>query len=702
MKITENWVSISHGVGAPFGTIGSGYGMIGRYGFVMPNFDSYPCQGKYDPFTILEHYDYLELHGKDRFNFLELSITVDGKKYYFQQELLGQTDGMAADSVTSHALLPFSHHVATFGEAGFHVELLLWTPLIPHELQISTTPAACMQIRVHNHRAVPVDYTLAFALREDTPAQAVSFENGTRHACVTVEPGAAGQVSAAYAWYYPHFVSPSKMLPDDFTRYYTLQFDCAEAAMRYALANMDGWKERIQNWQDSLEVPAPFKRLWFSSLSSVMTSTMLSTEPRFIEIEVPHPFVNTMDVGAYSSWIYLINWPELEKIDMYQYREAMPKSGEDRGLVWHSLWDDKCDYVEEPCFISRIYRDYLWYNDRDFLNDMVEPIAMAFERVYGQKAYESLIDAKHGNQSYDVWKMPGICAYINLMWLYALHAVDRINGLTGAHITYQGLTAPEILETAEKNFIKYLWDEEKGYFHCFHRTEGAREICVPESVFSDHLFGRWLLLIEKDQRPILPGEMVRRSLLYVYKNNLVDDPENDFKGWANGMLPDGVPCIETRMYHAMTCWLSAQFDLASLLGDLGYEDEMLDVLYSLEHSLHNNHLAMGEWNRSVNAEGKSVPLPHEIAKETPRFPSIPRHKSCWELLIRLMGLKLDETTIELKPMRSLDLAIRNIRLAGCDLTVEVEKNWSAIYVDGVLCERACFDRGGAHTIQFRA
>jgi hypothetical protein len=111
---------------------------------------------------------------------------------------------------------------------------------------------------------------------------------------------------------------------------------------------------------------------------------------------------------------------------------------------------------------------------------------------------------------------------------------------------------------------------------------------------------------------------------------------------------------------------------------------------------------MGEWNRSVNAEGKSVPLPHEIAKETPRFPSIPRHKSCWELQIRLIGLKLDETTMELKPMRSLSLAIRNIRLAGCALTVEVEKNWKTIYVDGVLCERACFERGGEHTIQFRA
>ena len=92
MKITADWVNVSHGVGVPFGAIGTGYGIFGRYGFVMPNFDSFPCQGKYWPFGIPENYDYLQLHEKDRHNFLELSVKTGGEKYYVQQELLGAAD----------------------------------------------------------------------------------------------------------------------------------------------------------------------------------------------------------------------------------------------------------------------------------------------------------------------------------------------------------------------------------------------------------------------------------------------------------------------------------------------------------------------------------------------------------------------------------------------------------------------------------
>ena len=81
MRITEDWVNVSHGVGVPFGAIGTGYGMLGRFGFVMPNLVSFPCQGKYSPFSLLKNYDYLDLHENDRKNFLELSIHTGGKKY---------------------------------------------------------------------------------------------------------------------------------------------------------------------------------------------------------------------------------------------------------------------------------------------------------------------------------------------------------------------------------------------------------------------------------------------------------------------------------------------------------------------------------------------------------------------------------------------------------------------------------------------
>ena len=700
MKITENWVPVSHGVGVPFGAIGTGYGMLGRYGFVMPNFDSFPCQGKYSPFSLLENYDYLELHEKDRKNFLELSVSTNGTKYYLQQELLGQTDGVAADAIVSHEFLPFSYHVADFDR--FRMEILALTPLIPHDLQESTTPALCMEITVTNQTAAAADYILTLNIPDETPAMTAAFENQKQTICVHVDGNGSHCVRGYFAWYYPDFITPSPMLPDAFTRYYTLRFENAQDVLAYAMAQHQTWKEKITTWQESFCVPAAFKRMWFSSLSSVITSTMLSTEPMFFEIETPHPWVNTMDVTVYSSWIYMINWPEIEKMDMYQFRKAIPKAGEDKGLVWHSLWDDRCDYVEEPCFITRIYRDYLWYNDKQFLQDMAQPVQMAFERVYGQREYEGLIEAKHGNQSYDVWKMPGIAAYVNMPWLYALYSIEHINQALGTNINFNGRSAGDILKQATASFMKYLWNEEKEYFNCFYRTEGARDVSIPESVFTDQMFGRWLLLIEKDLTPILPLDQIQKSVRYIYQNNVIDDPENNFRGWSNGKLPDNVPCVDDRQYHVKTCWMGAQLNLASILGELGHEKEMLDVFYSLEKSLGNNHLAVGEWNRSITADNKSCPLPQEVSKDTPRFPAYPRYKSCWELLVRLLGLKMNETQMELKPMRSLGFCVKNVVLAGCSLSVEVQENWTTVYVDGVKCESAVFSRDGAHTILFQA
>ena len=70
-----------------------------------------------------------------------------------------------------------------------------------------------------------------------------------------------------------------------------------------------------------------------------------------------------MDVSVYHNWLYLINWPEVERMDMDQYYQSIPKTGKDAGLVYHSLWNDSSDYAEEPTFIGRVHRDSLWFND---------------------------------------------------------------------------------------------------------------------------------------------------------------------------------------------------------------------------------------------------------------------------------------------------------------------------------------------------
>lgn len=701
MKITNEWINVSHSIGAPFGGMGTGYGVLGKYGFVLPNFNSIPCVGRYDRYCDLPNYDYLDLHGNDRKNFLRLHIKNGEREYAFQSEVLDDTT-IPADTFTSYSFLPFTEHVAEYNEASFRVGMLTYSPLIAYDISESSIPALCMEICITNQSDRDMDLELSFMLSEQCAGSGmkVGFADGSTVCKVQLRPGERTEVVVILAWYYPEFQTPSAVMTEVYHRYYTLRFDGVEAVWQYALEHRDRWKQRMLRWQASFECPAEFKRLWFASLSSVITSSMLSTDPYFFEIESPHPFVNTMDVTIYSAWIYLVNWPEIEKMDMYEYRKAIPKSGEDQGFVWHSLWSDRADYVEEPCYLTRIYRDYLWFNDKKFLKDMQRPVQDALNRIYKQSLWNGLVESKHGNQSYDVWKMPGISAYVNMPWLYALYSVMKMNAAIGSDVQPGEKNAAEVLDEAKSSFVKYLWDNERGYFHCFYRTEGGSQVSVPESAFTDHLFGRWLLLIERNLDALLPMEMIRKSAEFVYHNNLIDDPEHDFRGWSNGRLPDGTPCMDQKQHHVKSCWIGAQLNMGSVLGELGDENAAMDVFASLERSLHNNHLAVGEWNQTITEDAKSCISPEEPSKDTPRFPAYPRYKSSWEYLIRILGLKVDEKMMELHPFHGFDFAIHDVILAGCELNVSVQRNWNMVVVDGETSEKAVFERIGDHKVEF--
>lgn len=701
MKITNEWINVSHSIGAPFGGMGTGYGVLGKYGFVLPNFNSIPCVGRYDRYCDLPNYDYLDLHGNDRKNFLRLHIKNGEREYAFQSEVLDDTT-IPADTFASYSFLPFTEHVAEYNEANFRVGMLTYSPLIAYDISESSIPALCMEICITNQSDRDMDLELSFMLSEQCAGSGmkVGFADGSTVCKVQLRPGERTEVVVILAWYYPEFQTPSAVMTEVYHRYYTLRFDGVEAVWQYALEHRDRWKQRMLRWQASFECPAEFKRLWFASLSSVITSSMLSTDPYFFEIESPHPFVNTMDVTIYSAWIYLVNWPEIEKMDMYEYRKAIPKSGEDQGFVWHSLWSDRADYVEEPCYLTRIYRDYLWFNDKKFLKDMQRPVQDALNRIYKQSLWNGLVGSKHGNQSYDVWKMPGISAYVNMPWLYALYSVMKMNAAIGSDVQPGEKNAAEVLDEAKSSFVKYLWDNERGYFHCFYRTEGGSQVSVPESAFTDHLFGRWLLLIERNLDALLPMEMIRKSAEFVYHNNLIDDPEHDFRGWSNGRLPDGTPCMDQKQHHVKSCWIGAQLNMGSVLGELGDENAAMDVFASLERSLHNNHLAVGEWNQTITEDAKSCISPEEPSKDTPRFPAYPRYKSSWEYLIRILGLKVDEKMMELHPFHGFDFAIHDVILAGCELNVSVQRNWNMVVVDGETSEKAVFERIGDHKVEF--
>jgi len=233
-----------------------------------------------------------------------------------------------------------------------------------------------------------------------------------------------------------------------------------------------------------------------------------------------------------------------------------------------------------------------------------------------------------------------------------------------------------------ENLLRLLWCEDGGgYFRCFHRTPESADVSVEEAVFTDQLFGAWVLLLDETSAAVLPRGHVASALGTIHGNNVLEDRASGFRGWVNGMLPDHRPDTVSG-YHARTCWLGAQLDLASLLGSVGEEARSLEVFRSIETSLAGNHLAVGEWNRAIDGDGRAVVV-EEWGKDTPRFPPYPRYTSSWEYLIRMLGLTLDAEHIYLRPFKNLQFELRNVKLAGCALSVRVEENWSRVIVNGV-------------------
>jgi Glycosyl-hydrolase family 116, catalytic region len=252
--------------------------------------------------------------------------------------------------------------------------------------------------------------------------------------------------------------------------------------------------------------------------------------------------------------------------------------------------------------------------------------------------------------------------------------------------TVDGLPVSEIFSKARQSLDELLWNPD-GYWNTFfvptNRTETAEALqrTDAQDTFSDQLFGKWLSLIDPQAERVLPADKVNAALMMIYSNNLVDDPARGFRGWANGMRPGHQPEMKAG-YHSRTCWFGPQEALASLLADAGEEEKSLDVFNSLESSLHNNHLFVGEWNKSVGPDGLSRTLPEEPNKDTPRFPPYPRYKSGWEYLRAILGLKMDAQNFYLNPFKSINFSLQDIELAGTSFTVTVESGWTKVLVDG--------------------
>lgn len=731
-----NYMDISHSLGVPLGGFGTGYFVFGRHGFVNFNLDDYPDRQQTDEYPSGTLWDYTAENPPC--GPIALYLDADAKRWLLQKDYHSSIGGKPAVFVKNEVKMPFARTVFLAGD--IRVELLMYSSLKRFDLARTSIPACVIEYTLTNTGNIThnIDIGLAYdvnrflaettdrflLLNEARGGLAFGFEKAGSFA---LSAGESLNTVAAIGWYYPEFVT-NGLARDDmilrqksieeynaeehkngYTRHYTLHYKNAAEVATEALENYCDWKAEIHAWHNDFSFAEETANVLFGSYSSVITSSLYTTEGYYFEIEQPHGCLNTMDVSVYSTWLYMMNWPELEEIDLYQYIRTIPTEGENAGRVWHSLWADSAHYVEEAIFVLRVWRYALWSGNRRIVEDAWPVCKAALEHLYHTEGYGALINNSSGNQSYDAWKMPGICNYVNNQWLYALFSFARMSDLLSKDAEISGKNVSELLSEAVKQYNKALWNEKEGYWYAYKVTDQSNYLPFGNAIFSDQLFGFWAASLDRKVYDILPYEQCVRALKKIYTHNRIYVPDRDYYCWLNGVLPEKekTPSIEMNDgiyehcgYHALCCWICAETGMASLMYRLGLPQTGEDVFFNVAKGIGNNHLAVGEYNRGVDTNMKAETLHYEPGKDTPRFPAYPRYKCAWEHPISILGIQADFDGIYLNPAKNADIAISEIRMGGDSFSVTVEKDWNTCLVDGKEGKPVLARGSGKHRVEF--
>ena len=392
-------VDVSHGLGMPFGGIGTGFSVFGKYGFVDVYFDGRPLNGR----------DWrIDQPPTEKPSFA-FQLTEGGKSTVLQETPVDWlANAQPVDKVQAYADLPKGHFI--FEKAGSDLGLVMtgFSPMVPHDLTNSTIPVQVFDVTVENKANKARAFELSLLHRDalvvrGNKAVLITPNGETAFACdggaadthgvsesLKLAPGKRQTIASTS----PGIIPPPEPLPLRHARrtggIIPSGSRTRKQVIDLAMKSAGQWSAAIDRWHAAYDVPPAFKRLWFSALCSVSTSTILTADPYFFEQEVSAWLGEHHGRQRLSQLAVSDQLAEIERMDMDQYYQSIPRTGKDAGLVWHSLWNDSSDYAEEPTFIGRVYRDSLWFNDADWTAKEFPVATLAANHVYQTDNYRYL------------------------------------------------------------------------------------------------------------------------------------------------------------------------------------------------------------------------------------------------------------------------------------------------------------------------
>jgi len=143
---TPEMVDVSHGPGVPFGGIGTGFSVFGKYGFVDVYFDGRPLNGG----------DWrIDRPPREKPDFAFQLTEGDTSLVLQETRVDWLTNALPVDKVDAYADLPKGHFVFEKADANLGLVMTGFSPMVPHDLTNSTIPVQVFDVTVKTRRTKP-------------------------------------------------------------------------------------------------------------------------------------------------------------------------------------------------------------------------------------------------------------------------------------------------------------------------------------------------------------------------------------------------------------------------------------------------------------------------------------------------------------------------------------------------------------------
>lgn len=455
----------------------------------------------------------------------------------------------------------------------------------------------------------------------------------------TLEPGEEKIVPMVISWDFPIVeFGQGRKWNRRYTDFYGTSGNNAWAIACDGLLNAASWSNAVETWQapyiSDESKPLWYRGMLFNELYALTDGGTFWGRPAGGDKKAPASFAllecfdyayyATLDVRFYASMPLLKFWPKIEKQELREFADSVPREYPEKGLwVWktqqtgepvlhkrkkkgavpHDLgvpegdpfisvnepgWQDTNDWKDlNSKFVLMVYRDYVLTGRKDtaFLREMwpamKEAIAYLRQFDHGSGVPEN---SGYPDQTYDSWTVRGVSAYCGGLWLAALRASEetaRILGDPKAAAEYHALFLK-----GQKSFVSKLWNGE--YFNYDMESPGR------DDVQADQLAGQWYANMT-GLGDLVPRDMQLSALKKIFAFNVMKFGNGEM-GAANGMSAKGAILSDNE--QGLEVWAGTSFGLAALFLSEGMKDQAYKTAWGLYHVIYE---AKGYWFRTPEA-----------------------------------------------------------------------------------------------------